>query len=83
MTLDDSEDDDDDDDDNDRVNQYLPDENGIVWEHVDLEMDDEVDRLNGSRKCPCQCHTAPDAAQQFQNRLRHCIPCAKIIVNGR
>ena len=48
MTLDDSEDDDDDDDDNDRVNQYLPDENGIVWEHVDLEMDDEVDRLNGS-----------------------------------
>ena len=67
----------------DRVKRYLPDENGIVWEHVDLQLDEEEDRIHGSRKCPCRCHTDADASQLFQNRLRHCVPCAKMIVNGR
>ena len=76
ITLDGSEDED------DRVGEYLPDENGLVWDYVELEME-EKDRIHGSRKCPCRCHVDPEASQPFQNTLRHCVTCAKIIVNGR
>ena len=66
-----------------RMSQYLPDASGIVWEHIEIEMDEEKDRIHGSKKCPCRCHTDPEASQPFQNRLKHCIPCAKTIINGR
>merc|ERR1719431_1509910 len=65
------------------MSQYLPDASGIVWEHIEIEMDEEKDRIHGSKKCPCRCHTDPEASQPFQNRLKHCIPCAKTIINGR
>ena len=87
LVLDGSDDDEDNNDDDvdkeDRLQRYLPDKHGIVYEHVDLEMDEETDRVHGSRKCPCRCHADPEAPKVFQDRLRHCIPCAKVIVNGR
>ena len=76
-------DDDNDGDDGEGSKRYLPDENGMVWEHVELGEEEDEDRLRGSRKCDCHCHTDADASQQFQSRLRHCVPCAKVIVNGR